>query len=106
MVRTLELGPHIHRVVWCKEVESLLRALSVVEITPVYIVNALRIVFNFGWTGHFMKECPKSKQSDDNRANRAGSSSVAPPDRALSRGDTSNAGGGTNCLYAFNNCQE
>ena len=37
MVITLKLGLHIHIVVWCKEVVSFLRALSVVEITPAYV---------------------------------------------------------------------
>ena len=106
IVRTFELGLHIHMVVWCKEVISLLHALSMVEITLAYVVNALRIVFNCGWTRHFMKKCPKSKQRGGNMVTRAESSLVAPPHMALSRGDTSSAGGETNWLYAFNNFQE
>ncbi|KAH0679012.1 hypothetical protein KY284_020097 [Solanum tuberosum] len=62
--------------------------------------------FKCGQNGHLMKECPKSRQGNVNRGNRAQSYSVAPPERAASRGATSGAGGGGNCLYAFTSRQE
>ena len=46
------------------------------------------------------------KQGSGNGGNRDQSSSVAPPDMAAPRGATSGADGGTNHLYALNNCQE
>uniref|UniRef100_M1BF93 Gag-pol polyprotein n=1 Tax=Solanum tuberosum TaxID=4113 RepID=M1BF93_SOLTU len=51
--------------------------------------------------GHFMEEFPKNRQGNENQGNRAQSSSVAPPDKAAPRGDTSDIGGGANCLYAI-----
>ncbi|XP_049359236.1 uncharacterized protein LOC125823921 [Solanum verrucosum] len=45
--------------------------------------------FKCGQNGHLMKECPKSRQGNVNGGNRAQSSSVAPPERATSRGATS-----------------
>ena len=44
MVRTSKLRLYIHRLVWCKEVVSLLVVLIVVEITMAYIEKAPRIV--------------------------------------------------------------
>ncbi|WMV32397.1 hypothetical protein MTR67_025782 [Solanum verrucosum] len=41
--------------------------------------------FKCGQNGHFMRECPKGRQSNGNGGNRVQSSSVAPPDRAASR---------------------
>ncbi|WMV29272.1 hypothetical protein MTR67_022657 [Solanum verrucosum] len=41
--------------------------------------------FKCGQNGHFMRECPKRRQSNGNEGNRARPSSVAPPDRAASR---------------------
>ncbi|WMV49481.1 hypothetical protein MTR67_042866 [Solanum verrucosum] len=41
--------------------------------------------FKCGQNGHFMRECPKSRQSNRSGANRTQSSSVAPPDLAASR---------------------
>ncbi|WMV09084.1 hypothetical protein MTR67_002469 [Solanum verrucosum] len=41
--------------------------------------------FKCGQKGHFMRECPKRRQSNGNGGNRAQSSSVDPPDRAASR---------------------
>ncbi|WMV59352.1 hypothetical protein MTR67_052737 [Solanum verrucosum] len=38
-----------------------------------------------GQNGHFMRKCPKCRQSNSNWGIRAQSSSVAPPDRAASR---------------------
>uniref|UniRef100_M1DQ15 Gag-pol polyprotein n=1 Tax=Solanum tuberosum TaxID=4113 RepID=M1DQ15_SOLTU len=53
-----------------------------------------------------MRKCPKNKQGNGNGGNRAQSSSIAPPDRAAPRGDTSGTGGGTNLLYDINIRQE
>ena len=53
-----------------------------------------------------MRECPKNKQGGGNSGNKAQSSSVAPPDRAVPRGDTSGTSGGANRLYAFTIRQE
>ena len=44
IIRTPKLGQHIHRVVWRKEVVSLLPMPSVVEIAPAYVVKALWVV--------------------------------------------------------------
>ncbi|XP_049372513.1 uncharacterized protein LOC125837432 [Solanum verrucosum] len=52
--------------------------------------------FKFGQAGHFMRECPKNRQGNGNRGNRAQSSSVDPQDRATPRGDTSGTSGGAN----------
>ncbi|WMV58264.1 hypothetical protein MTR67_051649 [Solanum verrucosum] len=41
--------------------------------------------FKCGQNGHFMRECPKRRQSNGNGGNKAQSSSVAPPDRVASR---------------------
>ncbi|WMV07605.1 hypothetical protein MTR67_000990 [Solanum verrucosum] len=41
--------------------------------------------FKCGQNGYFVRECPKSRQSNGNESNRAQSSSVAPPDRVASR---------------------
>ncbi|WMV24848.1 hypothetical protein MTR67_018233 [Solanum verrucosum] len=41
--------------------------------------------FRCGQNGHFMRECPKSRHSNDNGGNKAQSSSAAPLDRAASR---------------------
>ncbi|XP_015057576.1 uncharacterized protein LOC107003818 [Solanum pennellii] len=57
-------------------------------------------------TENCMRECPKSKQCGRNGGNRDQSSSAAPPDRVAPRGATSGTSGGTNRLYALNNCQE
>ena len=57
--------------------------------------------FKCGQNDHFMKECPKNRQGNGNGGNRAQSSSVAPPDRAASRGPTFGAGGGGDRLYAI-----
>uniref|UniRef100_M1DPH3 Gag-pol protein n=1 Tax=Solanum tuberosum TaxID=4113 RepID=M1DPH3_SOLTU len=62
--------------------------------------------FKCGQNGHFMRECPKNKQGSGNGGNRDQSSSVSPPYSAAVRGATSGTGGGTNCLYSINNCQE
>ncbi|XP_015068911.1 uncharacterized protein LOC107013535 [Solanum pennellii] len=59
-----------------------------------------------GQEGHFMRECPKNKQVGGNPGNRAQSSSASPPGRASPKGATYGTGGGTNRLYALNNCQE
>nr|AAV31186.2 Gag-pol polyprotein, putative [Solanum tuberosum] len=56
--------------------------------------------------GHFMKECPRNRQGNGNRGNRAQSSSVAPPDRATPRGATLGIGKGANRLYAITSRQE
>ncbi|KAK4716722.1 hypothetical protein R3W88_015060 [Solanum pinnatisectum] len=56
--------------------------------------------------GHFMRKCPKNKQGNGNRGNRAHFSSVAPPDRVALRGATSGTGGGSSCLYAIISRQE
>ena len=53
-----------------------------------------------------MKKCPKNRQSNGNRGNRAQSSSVAPPDRVAPRRATSGNVGGANCLYAITSRQE
>ncbi|XP_049378300.1 receptor kinase-like protein Xa21 [Solanum stenotomum] len=50
--------------------------------------------FKCGQEGHFMKECPKNKQSGGNLGSRTQSSSVAPPDRTTPRGAISSTGGG------------
>ncbi|KAG5614612.1 hypothetical protein H5410_014436 [Solanum commersonii] len=55
---------------------------------------------------HLGTKCPKNKQGNGNGGNRAQFSSVAPPDRIAPRGATFGIGGGTNHLYAINNCQE
>ncbi|KAH0758385.1 hypothetical protein KY290_021878 [Solanum tuberosum] len=62
--------------------------------------------FMCGQNGYFMRECPKNKQGNSNRGNKAQSSLVAPLDRAAPRGATSGTGGGTNHLYAINSRQE
>ncbi|XP_049368667.1 uncharacterized protein LOC125833545 [Solanum verrucosum] len=54
--------------------------------------------FKCGQNGHFMRVYPKSKQGNGNGANRTQSSSIAPPERASPRGDTSGTGRGTNRL--------
>ncbi|KAH0694961.1 hypothetical protein KY285_022058 [Solanum tuberosum] len=62
--------------------------------------------FRCGQEGHFMKECPKNKQSNENLGSRAQSSPAAPPDRMASRGATSSTGGGANRLYAITSRHE
>uniref|UniRef100_M1D806 Gag-pol protein n=1 Tax=Solanum tuberosum TaxID=4113 RepID=M1D806_SOLTU len=62
--------------------------------------------FKCGQNGHFMRECPKNRQGNGSGGNRAQSSSVAPPDRAASRGATSGTGGGGNCIYVITSRQE
>lgn len=62
--------------------------------------------FKCGQNGHFMRECPKNKKGNGNEGNRAQSSSVAPPNRAASRGATSGTSGGTNRLYAITSRQK
>ncbi|XP_049412300.1 uncharacterized protein LOC125875241 [Solanum stenotomum] len=58
--------------------------------------------FKCGQSGHFMRECPKNRQSSGELGSRVQSSSAAPPDRMVPRGATSSTGGGANRLYAFN----
>ena len=41
--------------------------------------------FKCGQNDHFIRKCPKKRQSNDKEGNRAHSSSVASPDRAVSR---------------------
>ncbi|KAH0748577.1 hypothetical protein KY290_027809 [Solanum tuberosum] len=53
-----------------------------------------------------MKECPKSKQRNGNKGNRAESSSVAPPYRVASRLATSRAGREGNHFYVIASCRE
>uniref|UniRef100_M1D9Y9 Retrotransposon gag protein n=1 Tax=Solanum tuberosum TaxID=4113 RepID=M1D9Y9_SOLTU len=62
--------------------------------------------FKCGQNSHFMRECPKNKQGNGNGGNRILYSSVAPPNRAASRGAISGAGGGGNRLYAITSHQE
>ncbi|XP_004237327.1 uncharacterized protein [Solanum lycopersicum] len=70
------------------------------------------VIYHEGFTGcfkcvqegHFIGECPNDKQGGGNLGNRAQYSSVAPPNKLAPRGTTSGTGGGTNCLYAHNNC--
>ncbi|KAH0712585.1 hypothetical protein KY289_008544 [Solanum tuberosum] len=62
--------------------------------------------FKCGQSGHFMRECPKSKQGSGNGGNRAQAFSIAPQDRTAPSGATSGTGGGTNRLYAINSRQE
>ena len=44
MVGTPDQGLHIHRVVWCKEVVSLIPDPGLVEITLTYVMKAPRVV--------------------------------------------------------------
>ncbi|KAH0698695.1 hypothetical protein KY284_012910 [Solanum tuberosum] len=62
--------------------------------------------FKCAQEGHFMKECSKNQQGNGNQGNRAQSSSVAPPDKASPREDTSGTGGGANRLYPITSRQE
>ena len=62
--------------------------------------------FKCAQTGHFMRECSKSKKSGGNGGNKAQPSSAAPLDRVVPRGTTSGTRGETNHLYALNNCQQ
>ncbi|WMV46514.1 hypothetical protein MTR67_039899 [Solanum verrucosum] len=41
--------------------------------------------FKCGQNGHFIRDCPKNRQSNGKEGNRAQSSSVAPPDIVASR---------------------
>ncbi|XP_049397134.1 uncharacterized protein LOC125861233 [Solanum stenotomum] len=62
--------------------------------------------FKCGQNSHFMTVCPKNRQRNGKGVNKAQSSLVAPPDRVASRGATSGAGGGGNCMYVITNSQE
>ncbi|XP_049405200.1 uncharacterized protein LOC125868633 [Solanum stenotomum] len=59
--------------------------------------------YKCGQEDHFMKECPKNRQSNGNQGNRA--QSVAPPDRVAPRRATSDTGEGANRLYAITSRQ-
>ena len=73
--KTLRLDHPSPKVVWNKEVVR-------------------HLMFNCIQEGHYLKQCPKNNQGDENLTNRAQSSSAAPPDRDEPRGATSDTGGG------------
>ncbi|KAH0777818.1 hypothetical protein KY290_009229 [Solanum tuberosum] len=62
--------------------------------------------FKCGHNGYFMQECPKNKQGNGNRGNRAQFSSGSPLDRVASIGATSRVGREGNRLYAVTSRQE
>ncbi|KAG5615358.1 hypothetical protein H5410_015182 [Solanum commersonii] len=53
-----------------------------------------------------MKVCPKSRQENENRGDRAQSSSYTLPDKAAPRGATSGTDEGANHQYVNTSCQE
>ncbi|WMV37434.1 hypothetical protein MTR67_030819 [Solanum verrucosum] len=85
ILRTSKPDLRIRKVVRHKGVLRLMNVLSVVGATQGCVMMTPLVAFKFGQNGHFMREYPKSRQSNGNGGNRAQSSSVAPLDRAASR---------------------
>ncbi|KAK4727150.1 hypothetical protein R3W88_032067 [Solanum pinnatisectum] len=96
----------ILKVVWHKGVVRLLPALSVVGTTQVHVVRTPLVVSSVAIMVISCENVHRTSRVNGNGGNRAEYSSVAPPDKVAPRGATSGTGGGTNCLYAINSCQE